>query len=246
MRVILCHCVHAGLTERAKLALVAGSVAAAGHERVDVGDLCELAARKDARLAEWLASEPVTIVACYPRAVAGLLASANVAPPLSLKLANLRAQPAEAVLAELGVAPGAPAEAPPMKKGTWPAWFPVIDRARCTGCKQCMAFCLFGVYALAEGAAGGSVLAAQAVQVKQPDRCKNNCPACARVCPASAIMFPKYAGPPINGDAVRTEDVQRERMQMDLAALRHADIYAQLRQRQAEATPPAAQEPPRE
>lgn len=64
-------------------------------------------------------------------------------------------------------------------------WYPVIDRDRCTGCKQCLDFCLFGVY---------SPGASSEVLVTQPDNCKPGCPACARVCPTGAIMFPEYAG----------------------------------------------------
>ncbi len=62
-------------------------------------------------------------------------------------------------------------------------WYPVIDRDRCVNCRQCVDFCLFGVYS-ADG--DGSV------QVENPDSCKNGCPACSRICPQSAIIFPHY------------------------------------------------------
>jgi NAD-dependent dihydropyrimidine dehydrogenase PreA subunit len=59
----------------------------------------------------------------------------------------------------------------------------VIDGSRCVQCQHCLQFCLFGVYELdAEGK----------VQVRNPDQCKPGCPACSRVCPHSAIMFPLY------------------------------------------------------
>jgi Pyruvate/2-oxoacid:ferredoxin oxidoreductase delta subunit len=64
----------------------------------------------------------------------------------------------------------------------WRPWFPVIDYARCVNCRQCLEFCLFGVY---ETEADGRVA------VGHPDHCKNNCPSCARLCPHMAIMFPK-------------------------------------------------------
>lgn len=68
-----------------------------------------------------------------------------------------------------------------------PRWYPVIDYERCVSCKQCLDFCLFGVYSLdAEGQ----------VRATSPDNCKPGCPACARVCPAGAIMFPEYAASP--------------------------------------------------
>ena len=60
-------------------------------------------------------------------------------------------------------------------------WHPVIDYSRCTGCGQCMQFCLFGVYEL-DGA--------ETVRATHPDNCKPGCPACARICPVGAIMFP--------------------------------------------------------
>ena len=40
------------------------------------------------------------------------------------------------------------------------------------------------------------------VEVRKPAGCKTNCPACARMCPHQAIIFPKYADAHINGDEV--------------------------------------------
>jgi hypothetical protein len=71
-----------------------------------------------------------------------------------------------------------------------PRWYPLIDGSRCTGCRKCVDFCLFGVYAITEGQ----------VVVSHPDNCKNGCPACARTCPERAIIFPHYfADPAIAG-----------------------------------------------
>jgi Pyruvate/2-oxoacid:ferredoxin oxidoreductase delta subunit len=68
-------------------------------------------------------------------------------------------------------------------EATRPRWYPVIDGSRCVNCQHCLQFCLFGVYELdAEGR----------VAVCNPDQCKPGCPACARICPESAIMFPLY------------------------------------------------------
>ena len=63
-------------------------------------------------------------------------------------------------------------------------WYPVLDKSRCVECGHCLQFCLFGVYAPGEKSD---------VQVTNPDRCKPGCPACSRICPYGAIIFPLYA-----------------------------------------------------
>ena len=85
--------------------------------------------------------------------------------------------------------------------GAWKPWFPVIDFDRCTNCMQCLTFCLFDVYGVDKQ---------QKITVQNQDNCKTDCPACSRVCPEVAILFPKYGKGPINGDVVREQDVQRE------------------------------------
>lgn len=106
--------------------------------------------------------------------------------------------------------------------GKWLPWFPVIDYDRCTNCMQCLSFCLFGVY---------GVDPAGRIQAQQQDNCKTNCPACSRVCPEAAIMFPKYKAGPINGDAVSDSDLEREKMKIDISALLGGDVYSLLRDR---------------
>jgi Pyruvate/2-oxoacid:ferredoxin oxidoreductase delta subunit len=110
--------------------------------------------------------------------------------------------------------------------GDWKPWFPVIDYDRCTNCMQCLSFCLFGVYGVDEG---------QRIQVQNNDQCKTNCPACSRVCPEAAIMFPKYKAGPINGDVVSDADLNREKMKIDISSLLGGDVYAMLRERSEKA-----------
>jgi Pyruvate/2-oxoacid:ferredoxin oxidoreductase delta subunit len=112
------------------------------------------------------------------------------------------------------------------KHGEWKPWFPVIDYDRCTNCMQCLSFCLFGVYGVDEH---------QRIQAQNHDNCKTNCPACSRVCPEAAIMFPKYKAGPINGDEVHDSDLGREKMKVDISALLGGDVYSALRQRSAQA-----------
>lgn len=72
-------------------------------------------------------------------------------------------------------------------------WYPVIDFSRCTNCMECVDFCLFGVYGVDAG---------ENILVEQPDNCRKGCPACSRVCPANAIIFPQHKAPAIAGAEV--------------------------------------------
>ncbi len=76
-------------------------------------------------------------------------------------------------------------------------WYPVIDFDRCTNCMECIDFCLFGVY---------GVDGAESILVEQPDNCRKGCPACSRVCPENAIIFPQHKAPAIAGAAVDGEE----------------------------------------
>jgi len=118
------------------------------------------------------------------------------------------------------------AESGAARHGEWKPWFPVIDYDRCTNCMQCLSFCLFGVY---------GVDGEKRIQVQNNDNCKTNCPACSRVCPEAAIMFPKYKAGPINGDLVSESDLQKEKMKVDISALLGGDVYSMLRLRSEKA-----------
>ena len=113
-----------------------------------------------------------------------------------------------------------------VKAGAWKPWFPVIDYRRCTNCMQCLSFCLFDVYGVSPDGK---------IQVRNQDNCKTECPACSRVCPEVAIMFPKYRHGPINGDQVSQDDMRREAMKVDISALLGGDVYSLLRDRSAKA-----------
>jgi len=126
---------------------------------------------------------------------------------------------ATSVLALVETARG---DTPMNQPGTWKPWFPVIDYSRCTNCMQCLSFCLFDVYGVSKD---------NKIQVQNNDNCKTNCPACSRVCPEVAIMFPKYQQGPINGDEISETDVGREKMKVDISSLLGGDIYAALKNR---------------
>jgi NAD-dependent dihydropyrimidine dehydrogenase PreA subunit len=101
----------------------------------------------------------------------------------------------------------------------WPSWYPLIDYSRCSACGQCADFCLFGVYKKYEGK----------INVINPKGCKNNCPACARLCPQTAIVFPKYSGGgAIAGSEMVDEMEEQQRQQMDMNAILGSDVYKTL------------------
>jgi ferredoxin len=64
---------------------------------------------------------------------------------------------------------------------------------------ECIDFCLFGVYGLD---------AQSLILVEQQDNCKKGCPACSRVCPANAIVFPGHKTPAIAGADGEVGDVK--------------------------------------
>ncbi|SFI10636.1 ATP-binding protein [Planctomicrobium piriforme] len=86
---------------------------------------------------------------------------------------------------ELVSLPSPQDEAPPKRR-----WYPVIDYSRCTNCMECIDFCLFGVY---------GVDTLDRILVEAQDNCKKGCPACSRVCPENAIIFPQHKTPAIAG-----------------------------------------------
>ncbi len=69
-------------------------------------------------------------------------------------------------------------------------WYPVIDYERCTNCLECIDFCLFGVYGVNDN---------DLILVETEDNCKKGCPACSRVCPENAILFPGHKSSAIAG-----------------------------------------------
>lgn len=191
--IVICECHNARLIPEVTIRRVSELLEGTAPV-VRVDDLCAMAAGRDPRLADWAAEGELVICACYERAVRSIFHLGGAELEESTEFFNLRTEQPEAIAA--GLPGGGEAGTPTAIEATDPAWypwFPVIDYERCKNCKQCLNFCLFGVYALAPD---------KTVAVTRPHKCKTGCPACARVCPYAAIIFPKYEKSPINGDAV--------------------------------------------
>lgn len=163
---------------------VDGADALAAHARVSshavirLENLAERALKKAPELADLFAGTGGCVVGCSrPRAARALLAFAGVT--LSADVAWLTLPfDREALKTEYGV-----------------PWYPVIDRALCTGCGTCNDYCLFSVY-MSDGAKPER----ERVGVVAPLNCKTGCPACARLCPEGAVIFPFCPEAELNGE----------------------------------------------
>jgi hypothetical protein len=98
-RILYCHCAYARVVPIETKTAVLEGLARAGVEFEAVPDLCEMAARRDPRLAELAAEAPLRIAACYPRAVKWLFSSAGVnISGEGTVICNMRTEPADRVL----------------------------------------------------------------------------------------------------------------------------------------------------
>ncbi len=226
-QVLLCNCADAGIGGEDSRLAVRDGLRARGVPFAVLPDLCRLAANRDAALLQMADDGTLTIIACHPRAVHGMLVAAGITLDESgLRLLDLRTMDAEVILDAISEA--SPVDMPPSSHDDWRPWFPVIDYDRCSNCGQCLSFCLFGVYSRSPE---GNVI------VTNPRSCKYNCPACARICPQVAIMFPKLGDQesPLNGDVIADEENLKARARVSAGELLGDDIYAALAQRRQQA-----------
>lgn len=226
--IVICACASRSFISKVQVAELVATLQQAGYNVTIEADLCELALTDKERMCD-LASNNI-IMACYTRAQRALASSAGCSP---LKNINIRSRKTEQVLKELNIENSAAnndewltrrdaaldkINAFAVKVAT-DAWYPVLDYEKCVNCGKCHDFCLFGVYSIEDGK----------VKVAQPQNCKNNCPACSRVCPAEAVIFPKYERSPINGGSASEEGV----IMLDMDTMYADALRARLEQRRA-------------
>ena len=124
------------------------------------------------------------VLACYPRAIKNLLMQ-NGLMLSELEILNFREQSIDEIgyrlRTEYSIVEREPIGTTIESGLNVPAWYPVIDQSSCSNCGKCFKFCLFGVYSFPD----------KNLNVVKPLSCKNNCPACGRNCPTSAIIFPR-------------------------------------------------------
>jgi Pyruvate/2-oxoacid:ferredoxin oxidoreductase delta subunit len=202
------------------------------NENIDlikINDLCSVSVLNKEKLRSVFGNDDYLIIGCHSRVLKLLLEKADINPEnYSCRFINFFESANEEIFTEIrsfrnenDFSKNTTVEEIDNTSG-WPSWFPVIDYSRCTACGQCADFCLFGVY---EKTAGK-------INVMNPQHCKNNCPACARICPHTAIIFPKYKdGGAIGGSEVRDELSEQKRQAEDINSILNGDIYAALEQR---------------
>jgi Pyruvate/2-oxoacid:ferredoxin oxidoreductase delta subunit len=218
--IIFCSCSFNKLLDNNLLEKLVGAAENADEEFDIVDDLCRIVDKEPERFKKM---DGATVVACYPRAVKSLFdkAGCSLKETINIRKGVVDGDTEEwhkNIAASLGLSLGSDTSEIELLKpvGDWIPWYPVIDYDRCIHCGRCMDYCLFGVYAIEDGR----------IKVVNSDHCKNNCPACSRVCPEKAIIFPKYPKSFINGGMIDEEpSVDIEEL------LKKRDLYKQLQAR---------------
>lgn len=223
-KIIFCNC-QGKIIEDSKKDKIESTLANSGVQYTKLTDLCSLCATQKEEAQKLFNIEDETLViACYPRAVSRLLDYACVEwKPEQLFVVNMRETSMQEIKPQISSFPVGDASHIVSQEiegdGDWPSWYPVIDYSRCSSCGQCADFCLFGVYSKSDGK----------VTVVNPKGCKNNCPACARICPQTAIIFAKYElGGAIAGSDSIDEMAEQQRQLQDVDTILGSDIYKAL------------------
>jgi len=228
-KVFFCNC-GAKLIGDDRLAAISEYLKQSGHPFAEISDLCGCSVERKSETRELFHEvDEVLIIACFPRAVKLLLENCGI-DHLSLKFdfLNFRELSNDQLFSEVNLffegntEKGESSEL--QNSAEWPSWFPMIDHSRCNACGQCADFCLFGVYEKIDNK----------VVVVNPKGCKNNCPACGRICPQTAIVFPKYehAGAIAGADTI-DEIAEQQRQQLDIDTILGSNIYQALEMRKA-------------
>lgn len=220
-KITICACSSRTFIPAVEVARLTAALRRNGYEVTLHPDLCEATQNKSDDLCT-----ADCVVGCYSRAMSALYAAAGKPQPTFIELRehtadhvmdellladrNIAAEQQDAALEEI--------MALPKKIGT-DAWFPTLESDKCVNCGKCHDFCLFGVYDKVDGK----------VRVVAPENCKNNCPACARICPVGAIIFPKYDKAPINGG----EQMEEGTIKIDMEAVYADALRTRLAHRRA-------------
>jgi len=226
-RIVFCNCGGERINPD-RLHLIENYLRNCNAEIAILSDLCGLSALNKESLVDIFRKEnKYLIIGCYSRSMKLLLEQGCIdLENISVEYANFIELADEEIFRRVSsFCKNSDRQSSVLEINTivdWPSWFPVIDYSRCSACGQCADFCLFGVYEKSE----------VRVNVINPMGCKNNCPACGRICPETAIIFPKYKyGSAIGGSEQIDEIAEQTRQSNDIRQILKGDIYEALEQR---------------
>lgn len=95
---VYCHCAYARTVPEDTKEEVLEALVEAGVAFEAVSDLCEMSARKDAKLKDLAKAENLRLAACFPRAVHWLFSGAGAPLPESTKIFNMREEGSEEIV----------------------------------------------------------------------------------------------------------------------------------------------------
>jgi Pyruvate/2-oxoacid:ferredoxin oxidoreductase delta subunit len=226
-RIVFCNC-GGKLVESHRLTEISGYLNQQGIPFIKISDLCGVCSTQKDEIRNLLNTDgEILIIACYPRAVRLLLNESGIdTERAAFTYLNFREMNNQILFDQIQSFKNGdtfqPVTTELASNPDWLSWFPVIDYSRCNSCGQCADFCLFGVYEKRD----------EKVLVVNPKGCKSNCPACGRICPQTAIVFPKYGhGGAIAGADSFNEIEEQQRQQRDINSILGSDIYNSLEQR---------------
>ena len=90
MPTLYCRCAFAQVIPEGVKDEQLGRLCSSGEAFEAVPDLCDMAARRDPRMAELAATDDLEIIACHPRAVKGLFVQAGCPLTSSATVTNMR------------------------------------------------------------------------------------------------------------------------------------------------------------
>ena len=226
-KIVLCNCGGERISSE-RLYAIEQELVKSNVDVIKISDLCRMAALYKERLCEVFKNDDeYLVIGCYSRTMKLLIDQAEPAITSdNLNFVNFLESTNEEISGIVSESSLNSAQTGSFEEvatpSDWPSWFPVIDYSRCTACGQCADFCLFGVYDKTP----------DRVTVTNPQGCKYNCPACARICPQTAIIFPKYkVGGAIGGSDFIDEISEQKRQADDVNTILGGDIYLALEKR---------------
>jgi NAD-dependent dihydropyrimidine dehydrogenase PreA subunit len=228
-KIVFCNCGGERINQE-RLQDIEKNLINSNIDLIKISDLCGASVMNKEKLKSvFSGNDEYLIVGCHSRALKLLLQKASIELEYySCKFINFFESDNEEIFREIFLfrnghdrSQNAYSEEI-LNSSDWSPWFPVIDYTRCSACGQCADFCLFGVYGKTE----------EKISVINPQECKNNCPACARICPQTAIIFPKYKpGGAIGGSDFIDEISEQKRQAEDINSILNGDIYSALEKR---------------